>query len=102
MNAPAVLAAPPRLTRGQLQILRRVAGGMTSAEIGAELGVTPWTVGDTCTRIRQRIGGRNNAQMVALAVAKGLLDVAEILQAERLAERMGLRPLGPRTRGAQP
>jgi DNA-binding NarL/FixJ family response regulator len=55
-------------------LLALLAAGRTTAQIGAELGVTPKTVRNRSSLLYRRLGVRSRAQAVRAAEARGLLD----------------------------
>lgn len=56
-----------RLSSRELEVLRLVARGLTNAEIGAELGVTPHAVKQSLRRMSTKLGVRGRAALVAQA-----------------------------------
>jgi DNA-binding NarL/FixJ family response regulator len=62
-----------RLSPREQDVLRLVATGLTTAGIGAKLGISAETVKHHSARLRQKLGARNRASAVALADAAGLL-----------------------------
>ncbi len=54
--------------------LERVAAGLSDKEIAAELGVEPSTVKTLLTRARDKLGARNRAQAVAIALRANLIS----------------------------
>jgi DNA-binding NarL/FixJ family response regulator len=56
------------------RLLALLAGGRTTAEIAAALGVTPKTVRNRSSLLYRRLGVRSRAQAVRTAEARGLLD----------------------------
>lgn len=63
-----------KLTARQLQIVRAVAGGMTTREIAAQLKLSEKTVSNHRARIMERIGAHDVASLTRYAVARGLID----------------------------
>jgi non-specific serine/threonine protein kinase len=63
---------PARLTAAEVQVLRRVAGGWTTAQIAAELVVAVSTVDRHLTHIYQKIGRRGRVAAAAFALEHGL------------------------------
>ena len=55
----------------QIRLVELVAAGWTDAEIGAEIGVTARAVEGRLVRIRHRLGARNRAELVRLAIRDG-------------------------------
>ena len=74
--AERAFALEPRdeLTDGELDVLRLVALGYTTADIGAELCLSVRTVEARRSRIRRKTRCRTRAAMVAYAYEHGLLD----------------------------
>jgi DNA-binding NarL/FixJ family response regulator len=66
----------PGTDAAELRLLGLLAGGRTTAEIAAVLGVTPKTVRNRSSLLYQRLGVRSRAQAVQVAEARGLLDPA--------------------------
>lgn len=65
--------APP--TPREMQVVRLVARGMTNAEIGAELGLSPLSVKSHLARIAVKFGTGDRAGIVGVAIRRGLLLV---------------------------
>ncbi|MEV0110080.1 LuxR C-terminal-related transcriptional regulator [Nocardia sp. NPDC050799] len=67
--------APPDsgVTNRQFMVLQLIAAGMTSRQIGTELGLSPGTVGIYRTELHRRFGARNGAELVYLALSAGVL-----------------------------
>lgn len=66
------------LTRRQREILRLVANGLGSHEIAATLGISYKTAQRTLSTVYRKLGARDRAQAVAVALAIGELGVHEI------------------------
>jgi FixJ family two-component response regulator len=66
--AASGFAAIEKLTRREKQILERIATGASSREIGADLGVSPRTVETHRARIKDKLGARNAADLVRIAL----------------------------------
>jgi DNA-binding CsgD family transcriptional regulator len=62
-----------QLTPRQLECLSRIAGGETSAEIGAALGLSKRTIDHYVLHACARLGVRNRTQAVAKAIGEGLI-----------------------------
>lgn len=77
-TAPAEPARPAAgregLTERELQILQRMASGATYKEIAREVGIAEITVKLHAQRIAQKMGARNRAAAIALAVQKGIVN----------------------------
>lgn len=61
------------LTPRERTVLFAVADGLSNAEIGAELGISPLTAKNHVTQLRQKFGAKSKAQVVALAYHHGVL-----------------------------
>lgn len=66
------------LTDRQREVLRLAANGNSNAEIAAWRGVTPHSVAEILTAAYRRLGAKDRAQAVAIALAVGELGVHEI------------------------
>jgi protein-tyrosine sulfotransferase len=62
------------LTNRQLAVLRLAARGLSGRQIARDLGLSVRTVEDHFTRMRQRTGMVSASQLIAYAVAEGLVD----------------------------
>jgi len=71
-------------TRRELQVISRIAMGYRVREIAAELFISPATVQTHVRKAMMKLGTRSQAQLVARAIATGLLDPA-VAQAPALA-----------------
>jgi pimeloyl-ACP methyl ester carboxylesterase/DNA-binding CsgD family transcriptional regulator len=76
-TVPVISAAPPtvtrtRLTAREVQVLRRVAGGLTNKEIAATLGLAAPTVERHLVNIYTKIGARGRVDATAYAIRNGL------------------------------
>jgi DNA-binding CsgD family transcriptional regulator len=63
------------LTRREIEVLRMVARGHTSQDIGIKLAITPRTVKFHMDSARTKMCAANRQEAVALAVKAGLFDV---------------------------
>ncbi|MCS6799237.1 MAG: response regulator transcription factor [Myxococcota bacterium] len=61
------------LTRRERQVLALVVDGLTSGEIAARLGIGARTVEGHRATLMQKLGARNAAELVRLAVRRGLV-----------------------------
>jgi DNA-binding NarL/FixJ family response regulator len=61
---------------GEQELLALLAGGRTTDEIAAALGVAPKTVRNRASLLYRRLGVRSRAQAVQVAEVRGLLDPA--------------------------
>lgn len=62
------------LSRREAQVLRAVARGFTSSEIGRQLELSSKTVETYRSRIYEKLGLRTRADLVHYAMALGLLE----------------------------
>jgi DNA-binding NarL/FixJ family response regulator len=65
---------PPRAEAAERRLLGLLAGGRTTDEIAAALGVTAKTVRNRSSLLYRRLGVRSRAQAVRVAEARGMLD----------------------------
>ena len=65
---------PASTQDAERRLLGLLAGGRTTAEIAAALGVTAKTVRNRSSLLYRRLGVRSRAQAVRVAEARGLLD----------------------------
>jgi DNA-binding CsgD family transcriptional regulator/tetratricopeptide (TPR) repeat protein len=70
---PAAAPTPYGLTGRELAVLRLLAAGRTNAEIGAELYISPKTVGVHVSNILRKLSVSGRVQAAALAERAGLL-----------------------------
>jgi DNA-binding NarL/FixJ family response regulator len=61
------------LTPRLIDVLHLVAEGRTTDEIAGTLGLSPYTVKNYMERIFERLGARDRAEAVAIALRSGLL-----------------------------
>lgn len=66
------------LTARQREVLLLAANGNSNAEIAVWRGVTPHSVGEILTSAYRRLGARDRAQAVAIALAVGEIGVHQI------------------------
>jgi non-specific serine/threonine protein kinase len=64
---------PAGLTDAEVQVLRRLAAGLKTREIGAELVIAASTVDRHITHIYDKIGGRGRAAAITFALKHALL-----------------------------
>lgn len=67
------------LTARQVEVLIHVANGRTNAQIGRLLGIHERTVNRHLAEIFHRLGARDRANAVAIALAVGELGVHQIV-----------------------
>lgn len=75
---PLALPAAPdealgRLSRRELQVLRRVARGLTNKQIAAELGVSPRTIEVYRASLLEKVQAKNTADLIRFAVSAAVL-----------------------------
>jgi PAS domain S-box-containing protein len=71
--APADGTPPPELTRRELEILRRLAGGASTRTMAAELHVSPATVRNHVQNILAKLGVHSRLEAAAYATRHHLL-----------------------------
>lgn len=64
----------PQLTRRELEVLKLVAAGRTTAQIADDLFISPHTVETHRSNLLQKLGLRNAAALTRYAVEKGLME----------------------------
>ena len=77
-NTPTEAAARARLARlsaRELEIFTHLAEGRSAAEIAVELSRSSKTINNHRTRILQKLGLKNAAELVRLALQSGLVSV---------------------------
>jgi transcriptional regulator EpsA len=92
MMPPAVGIELPQqtgsaVTNRERQILDWVRDGKSNREIAEILGLSPLTVKNHVQKILRKLGASNRTQAVAQAMARGLLEQAQQLGAQRAASR---------------
>lgn len=97
MDATTTMSVPRRaLTPRQIDVLALAADGCGSAEIAARLGVSANTVKTHLLGVYRRLGARNAAHAVALAMRAGILDPGQRRRAAAAGARRRLAAdLGP-------
>jgi len=70
---PSAPAGQPSLTARQVDVLRLLSDGRSTAEIASMLGVTPITVRNHAQAAMDRLGARTRLEAVILAARTGLL-----------------------------
>jgi DNA-binding NarL/FixJ family response regulator len=69
---PEVSARFERLTARELEVVRAIVTGLDNAEIAARFFVSPFTVKTHANRAMSKVGARDRAQLVSLAVRAGM------------------------------
>jgi DNA invertase Pin-like site-specific DNA recombinase len=62
-----------RLTARQAEVLQLAATGLSGKQIARQLGISPRTVEDHFSAMRQRTGARSDCELVAYGVAAGIV-----------------------------
>lgn len=63
-----------RLSGREVEVLKLIAGGFSSKEVGAKLTISATTVDTYRRRIAAKLGSRNRSALVRYALEHGLLD----------------------------
>ena len=69
---PAVSARFTGLTAREREVVAMIVGGLDNAEIAALMYVSPYTVKTHANRAMAKVGARDRAQLVSLAVQAGI------------------------------
>lgn len=69
----AQVPTPQPLTRRQKEVLTGLASGAALTDIAVELGLTTETVRSHATHLYRRLGARNRAHAVIIAVRAGII-----------------------------
>lgn len=80
--------APNLLTRREKDVMRWMAEGKTTGDIGQLLAISPHTVGEHLKNIRRKLGTLNGAHTIAEAIRRGELDINSALPEARIASRI--------------
>lgn len=72
-RADAPATGDERLSRREIEVLRLLADGRTTAEIAAALTVSPFTARNHISSIQRKLGARNRVETVLQAAARGLI-----------------------------
>ena len=83
------------LTIRELDVLRLIALGHANGEIAGRLGVSVRTIESHRGRIQAKTGRTRRADLVALALAVGLLDVRGTAFVERGPATVGIEAASP-------
>jgi len=67
-EAPLSLAALADLTPREMEVLRQIAGGLSNKEAGRALGISPRTVEVHRSRIMDKLGARNTADLMRIVL----------------------------------
>ena len=78
-DIPAQSAYVP-LTDRELEILRKIGTGLTNAEIGHALGISPQTVKNHVTSIMRKLAVNDRTQAVVTALRRGWIHIDETRQ----------------------
>lgn len=71
---PAPAQGGGALTGRELEVLRKMVSGATYKEIARDMGVAEITIKLHAQRIAQKLGARNRAQAIAIAVSQGIVS----------------------------
>ncbi|MFF0817195.1 response regulator [Rhodococcus sp. NPDC003318] len=69
---PEVAERFSELTPRELEIVEQIADGLSNAEIGRIMFISPYTVKTHANRAMVKVGARDRAQLVSLAVRAGI------------------------------
>jgi DNA-binding NarL/FixJ family response regulator len=72
-SGPPPVGGPEGLSEREREVLALVARGLTNAEIGETLGLSPLTAKTHVSRIMGKLGARDRAQLVIVAYESGLV-----------------------------
>ena len=64
----------PALTRREREVLKLIMKGMSDTDIAQELIVSPTTIESHRKNIRSKLGARNSAEIVRIAMERGLVE----------------------------
>ena len=70
-------AASTHLTPREIEVLRLIVGGLSSKQTAARLRIAPKTVESYVEHVRLKLGATNRCNMVAIAVGRGLIWLAD-------------------------
>jgi len=62
-----------QLSRRELEVLQLMAKGQRNIDIAKLLHVSPKTVSTYCTRMRDKVGASNNAELIKMAIAQNIV-----------------------------
>lgn len=69
---PSAVARMETLTPRELEIVQAIVTGLTNDEIAAQLYLSPFTVKTHANRAMMKVGARDRAQLVSVAVLAGI------------------------------
>ncbi len=75
MGQPLAELPESQLSNRELQVLTRLARGMTTKEVAHALHLSPSTVETYRSRILEKLNLRNNSDMTRFAIRRGLIDL---------------------------
>jgi DNA-binding NarL/FixJ family response regulator len=75
MGQPVADAPETVLSNRELQVLTRLARGMTTREVADALHLSTSTVETYRSRILEKLNLRNNSDMTRFAIRRGLIDL---------------------------
>ncbi|MER6844790.1 helix-turn-helix transcriptional regulator [Streptomyces platensis] len=78
------------ITQRELELLRLAANGNTNEGIARFLGITKDTVNGTLRSVYRKIGAKDRANAVAIALVRGLIGPHEIAGVQMLPGRMSI------------
>jgi DNA-binding CsgD family transcriptional regulator len=61
------------LSKREREILQKVADGATTRQVASDLGISPHTVKTHLERIFEKLGAKDRAQAVAIAIRMGIV-----------------------------
>jgi two-component system, NarL family, invasion response regulator UvrY len=73
VRVPQIGDPMEHLTERDLEIMRLLGDGQSLSDIAAALGVTYKTIANTCSQIKAKLGVARTADLVRLAIEKGLV-----------------------------
>lgn len=76
--ADGAAVEPHNLTRREVEVLRRVASGRTTRQIGQELHISPRTVETHRERLMTKLGVNNAAGLTRMAIQLGVLSTVDL------------------------
>src|SRR3546814_3028556 len=86
MKDRADLVGDVNLTPREIEVIRFVALGYNQEELGTELSISPRTVEKHVKHVMEKLCARNRPHMVALALARGVIEPVPIVPAQRSEE----------------